>query len=68
MDFRKAYHQVEWKRLREVTKTVYDVGSSLLKAEKLFDNGKTSVVIVGRYESDSFGMEVGVRQGCVMSS
>ena len=66
MDLEKAYDKVDWEGLWEVL-TVYGVGGKLLMAVKSFYRNATASVKVGDKLSESFKVNVGVRQGCVMS-
>ena len=66
MDLEKAYDKVDRKALWDVLR-IYGVGGRLLEAVKAFYvNCRASVRINGQ-ESESFPIDVGVRQGCVMS-
>ena len=66
MDLEKAYDRVDreamWRMLG-----IYGVGGKLLSAIKSFYVDSRACVRVGDMESDSFGVKVGLRQGCVMS-
>ncbi len=46
---------------------IYDVGGQLLKGIQAFYREANACVRVGGEFSDSFAVEVGMRQGCVMS-
>ena len=67
MDLEKAYDRIDrdamWKILR-----IYGVGGRLLVAIQSFYVNSRACVRVGSSESDWFGVVVGLRQGCVMSS
>ena len=66
MDLEKAYDTIDrqgmWQMLR-----VYGVGGKLLKAVQSFYVDSTSCVRVGNDVSEWFPINVGLRQGCVMS-
>ena len=66
MDLEKAYDRVDreamWRML-----SIYGVGGKLLSAVKSFYVDSRACVRVGNKESNSFGVKVGLRQGCVMS-
>ncbi len=66
MDLEKAYDSVDRKGLWD-TLRVYGVGAKLFEGVKSFyENASDSVRVNGEL-SESFNVEVGVRQGCVMS-
>ncbi len=66
MDLKKTYDRVDRKGLWG-TLRVYGVGGQLLKGIRSFyENASASVWVNGEL-SESFNIEVGVRQGCVMS-
>lgn len=67
MDLEKAYDKVDWEGLWDVL-TVYGVGGKLLMAVKSFYRNAMANVKVGDKLSESFEVNVGVRQGCVMSA
>ena len=66
MDFEKAYDTIDrhgmWQML-----TVYGVGGKLLKAVQSFYVDSRACVRVGNDVSERFLVNVGLRQGCVMS-
>ena len=66
MDLEKAYDAIDrhgmWQMLR-----VYGVGGKLLKAVQSFYVDSGACVRVGNVVSDWFQLNVGLRQGCVMS-
>ena len=66
MDLDKAYDTIDrhgmWQLLR-----VYGVGGKLLKAVPSFYVNSRSSVGVGNDASEWFPVNVGLRQGCVMS-
>ena len=66
MDLEKAYYTIDrhgmWQMLR-----VYGVGGKLLKAVQSFYVDSRACVWVGNYASEWFPVNVGLRQGCVMS-
>ncbi len=65
MDFEKAYDRVDRKGLWE-TLRVYGMGGQLLEGVRSFyENASASVGVNGEL-SESFMVEVGVRQGCAM--
>ncbi len=67
MDLEKAYDKVDRKGLWE-TLGVYGMGGQLLEGVRSFyENASASVRVNGEL-SESFKVEVGVRQGCVMST
>ena len=67
MDSDKAYYMINqhgmWQMLR-----VYGVGRKLLKPVQSFYVDSRVCVRVGNYVSEWFPVNVGLRQGCVMSS
>ncbi len=66
MDLEKAYDRVDRKGLWD-TPRVYGVGEQLLEGIRSFyENASASVRVNGEL-SESFNIEFGVRQGCVMS-
>ncbi len=56
---------IDRKGLRD-TLRVYGVGGQLLEGNRSYENASASVQVNGEL-SQSFTVEVGVRQGCVMS-
>ena len=66
MDLEKAYDRVDWNALWDVLK-IYGVGGQLLDGIKAFYKEASACVRVNGEMSESFGIRVGVRQGCVMS-
>jgi len=66
MDLEKAYDRVDRKAVWEVLR-MYGVGGNLLKAVKSFYDGSKACVRVENQMSDCFPVNVGLRQGCVMS-
>ncbi len=66
MDLEKAYDRVDRKGLWE-TLRVYGVGGKLLEGVRSFYENATASVRVNGELSESFNVEVGVRQGCAMS-
>ena len=66
MDLEKAYDKVDWDALWEVLK-IYGVGGQLLQGIKAFYQNASACVRIDGELSESFGIRVGVRQGCVMS-
>ncbi len=66
MDLEKAYDRVDRKGLWE-TLRVYRVGRKLLEGVRSFYENASASVRVNGEVSESFNVEVGVRQGCVMS-
>ncbi len=66
MDLEKAYDRVDREALWSVLK-IYGVGGQLLKGIQAFYRETNTCVMVGGKYSESFAVEVGVRQGCVMS-
>ncbi len=66
MDLEKAYDRVDREALWSVLK-IYGVGGQLLKGIQAFYREANAYVRVGGKYSESFAVEVGVRQGCVMS-
>ena len=66
MDLEKAYDRVDRGALWEVL-SAYGVRGKLLQAVKSFYAGSKACVRVGGETSDWFEIEVGVKQGCVMS-
>ncbi len=66
MDLEKAYDRVNRKGLWD-TLRVYGVGGKWLEAIRSFYENTSASVRVNRELSESFNIEVGVRQECVMS-
>ncbi len=66
MDLEKAYDRVDREALWSVLR-IYGVGGQLLKGIQAFYRGTNTCVRVGEELSESFTVEVGVRQECVMS-
>ncbi len=66
MDLEKAYNRVYRKGLWD-TLRVYGVGEKLFEGIKSFYGNASASVWVNGELSESFNVEVGVRQGCVMS-
>ena len=66
MDFKNEYDMIDqhamWQMLR-----VYGVGGKLLKAVQSFYIDSRACVRVGNDVSEWFPVNVGLRQGCVMS-
>ncbi len=62
----KAYDRVDREAFWSVLKT-YGVGGQLFKGIQAFYREANACVMVGGKFSESFAVEVGVRQGCVMS-
>ena len=66
MDLEKAYDRIDREALWQVL-GVYGVGGCVLKGIQSFYAGSRACVRVGSEMSDSFEVNVGLRQGCVMS-
>ena len=66
IDLEKAYDRVDRKALWSVLR-IYGVGGQLLKGIQAFYREANACVRVGGELSQSFAVEVGVRQGCGMS-
>ncbi len=66
MDLEKAYNRVDNEALWSVLK-IYDVGGQLLKGIQAFYREANACVRVGGEFSESFAVEMGVKQRCVMS-
>ncbi len=66
MGLQKAYDRVDRKAVWSVLK-IYGVGGQLLKGIQAFYREANACVRVGGKFSESCAVEVGVRQGCVMS-
>ncbi len=66
MDLEKAYDRVDREALWSVLR-IYGVSGQLLKGIRAFYRKANACVRVGGEFSESFAVEVGVRQGCVMS-
>ena len=66
MDLEKAYDRIDREALWKVLQ-IYGVGGKLLNAVKSFYAGSRACVRVGREEGGWFSVDVGLRQGCVMS-
>ncbi len=64
MDLEKAYNRVDREALWKVLR-LYGVGGQLLKGIQAFYREANACVRVGGKFSESFAVEVGVRQGCV---
>ncbi len=62
----RAYDRVERKGLWD-TMRVYGVGGQLFEGIKFFYENASAAMQVNGELSESFNVEVGVRQGCVMS-
>ncbi len=62
----EAYERVDRKGLWD-TLRVYGVGGKLLEGIRSFYENASASVWVNRELSESFSVEVGVRQGCMMS-
>ncbi len=64
MDLEKAYNGVDREALWSVLK-IYGVGGQLLKGiQAFYSEANACVRLVGGKFSESFAVEVGVRQGC----
>ena len=66
MDLEKAYDRIDRDALWKVM-GIYGIGGKLLSAVKSFYIESRACVRVGDEESEWFAVEVGLRQGCVMS-
>ena len=66
MDLEKAYDRVDRDAMWDVLR-IYGVGGRLLKAVRSMYADSKACVRVGDEMSDWFSVEVGLRQGCVMS-
>ncbi len=66
MDLEKAYDGVDREALWSVLR-IYGVGGQLLKGKQAIYSEANACVRVGGKFSESFAVEVGVRQGCVLS-
>ncbi len=66
MDLEKAYDRVDREALWSVLR-IYGVGGQLIKGIQAFYREANACVRVGGEFSESFAVEVSVRQGCVMS-
>ena len=66
MDLEKAYDRVDRKGVWRVLEN-YGIGGKLLKSLKSFYDGCSASVRVGRSLGKWFSVDVGLRQGCVMS-
>ena len=66
MDLEKAYDRVDREALWQVMR-IYGIGGKVLKGIMSFYDGSRACVRVGGTESECFGVNVGLRQGCVMS-
>lgn len=66
MDLEKAYDRVDREALWKVLR-MYDVSGKLLNGVKSFYEGSSACVRVRGSLSEWFGIDSGVRQGCVMS-
>ncbi len=67
MDLEKAYERVDREAFWSVLK-IYGVGGQLLKGIQAFYREANTCVRVGGKFSESFAVEVRVRQGCMVSS
>ena len=66
IDLEKAYERVPQDLLRNILKEYKISGRLLAAIRSLYNNCKSHVRINGS-KSDSFGVRVGLRQGCVLS-
>ena len=66
MDLVKAYYTIDRHGMWQMLK-VYEVGGKLLKAVQSFYIESTACVRVGNDVSEWFPVNLGLRQGCVMS-
>ncbi len=66
MDLEKAYDRVDWLALWDVLK-IYGLGGKLLRAVKSFYEEASACVKISGETSEHFEIQVGLRQGCVMS-
>ena len=66
MDLEKAYDTIDWHGMWQMLR-VYGVGGKLLKAVHSFYIDSRTCVLVGNDVSERFPVNVGLRQGCVMS-
>ncbi len=66
MDLEKAYDMVDREALWNVLR-IYGVGRQLMEGIKAFYREANACVKIDGELSDSFGVRVGVRQGCVIS-
>ena len=66
MDLEKAYDTIDRHGMRQM-RSVYRVGGKLLKAVQSFYLESRACVLVGNDVSERFPVNVGLRQGCVMS-
>ena len=66
MDLEKAYDRIDREALWTVLR-MYGIGGRLLKGVKSFYRNSRACVRVGNSVSDWFSVNVGLRQGCVMS-
>ena len=66
MDLEKAYDKIDRDALWKVL-SMYGVRGKLLNAVKSFYKGSVACVRIGNSTSDCFSVNVGLRQGCVMS-
>ena len=66
MDLAKAYDTIDRHGMWQVLR-VYGVGENLLKAVQSFYIDSSACVQVGNYVSEWYPIDVGLRQGCVMS-
>ena len=67
MDLEKAYDRIDWTAMWDVLR-IYDVGGSLLNGIKAFYRDAKACVKVNGEQSETFGIQKGLRQGCGMSS
>ena len=66
MDLEKAYDTIDLQGMRQMLR-VYGVGGKLLMAMQSFYVDSRACVRVGMDVSEWFPVNVGLRQGCVMS-
>ena len=66
VDLEKAYDTIDRHGMWQMPR-VYGVGGKLLKAGQSFDVDSRACVRVGNEVSEWFPVNVGLRQGCVMS-
>ncbi len=64
--WKKLMTRVDWLALWDVLR-IYGVGEKLLSALKSFYEEATACVKISRETSEPFEINVGLRQGCVMS-
>ncbi len=66
IDHAKAHDRIDWMAMWDVLK-VYGVGGRLMNGVKAFHKDAKACIKVNGETGESFGIQGGMRQGCVMS-